>query len=349
MNKTTTTKDPTEAVLSKSSLNEKYLCDYVINVSTGCRHGCKFCYVPGTPNISTRQEMLSEEVGVDDGQEEWGDYVLYRDDIPERLPGILDRKRTWRTTEKGQGIVGVSFHTDCFMDQRAAEITASVIRTLASHKKYVRILTRNPMLASSYMDAFKEAGEYVTIGSSIPTLNEEYMNALEPDAPPIESRLRGLERFADAGVQVYVSMSPTYPTIRSPTAMQELLSRIAALDPAIVFHEPINPRGKNFQMTLDAAWAAECDTLGKELARVRDEQPWLRYACTHFSWVQDFCRENNIPVQLWPDKKLLDISDHAEERWLRQWRERQSPERFAGRPEPNTPQPSPPPLFSWES
>jgi len=27
--------DPTEAILSKSGLNNKYLCDYVINVATG--------------------------------------------------------------------------------------------------------------------------------------------------------------------------------------------------------------------------------------------------------------------------------------------------------------------------
>lgn len=256
--RTRTGEDPTKAILSKSSLNDKHLCDYVINVATGCRHGCRFCYVPGTPNIRTRGEMLAEEADVEDGQEEWGDYVLYRDDIPDRLPGILDRKRTWRETEKGQGIVGVSFHTDCFMDKRAGDITAEVIRTLADHGKYVRILTRNPMLASSYMDTFEAAGEHVTIGSSIPTLNEEHINAIEPDAPSVESRLRGLQRFADAGVPVYVSMSPTYPTIDTDAKMEELMARIADLDPNVVFHEPINPRGKNFQMTLEAAWAADC-------------------------------------------------------------------------------------------
>lgn len=345
---TRTGEDPTKAILSQSSLNEKHLCDYVINVATGCRHGCRFCYVPGTPNIRTRGEMLAEEADVEDGQEEWGNYVLYRDDIPNRLPGILDRKRTWRETEKGQGIVGVSFHTDCFMDKRAGDITAEVIRTLADHGKYVRILTRNPMLASSYMDTFREAGEYVTIGSSIPTLNEEHINAIEPDAPPIESRIRGLKRFADAGVQVYVSMSPTYPTLDVDAKMEELISRIAGLNPAVVFHEPINPRGKNFQMTLDAAWAAGCDDLGSALAEIRDEQAWFRYACTHFAWVQRLCEDYGVPVHLWPDKKLLDMAAHREGQWLRRWRERQSPEDFAGRPDPETYPPEQPPLFTWE-
>lgn len=33
--------DPTKTVLSESALNKKSLCDYVINVATGCRHGLK--------------------------------------------------------------------------------------------------------------------------------------------------------------------------------------------------------------------------------------------------------------------------------------------------------------------
>lgn len=342
-----TATDPTEAILSQSKLHEKHLCDYVINVATGCRHGCKFCYVPGTPNIRTRGEMLKEEVDVDDGQTEWGEYVLYRDDIPDRLPGILDRKRTWKTTEKGQGIVGVSFHTDCFMDPRAGDITAKVVETLADHDRYCRILTRNPMLAANYMDTFVEAGEYVTVGSSIPTLNEDHIRAIEPNAPPIEARLRGLQRFAEAGVPVYVSMSPTYPTMQD-MEIRELLGRIAELDPSVVFHEPINPRGKNYSMTVAAAEEAGCDYLAHALTTVQGPKWWLHYACNHFLWVQRAAKNLGVPIHLWPDKQLVDLADRTEAAWLQRWRDRQSPEPFAGRPTPGDRPPSPPPLFSWE-
>lgn len=44
--------DQTKAVISESQLHTKSLCDYVINVVTGCRHGCKFCYVPTTPAVT---------------------------------------------------------------------------------------------------------------------------------------------------------------------------------------------------------------------------------------------------------------------------------------------------------
>jgi DNA repair photolyase len=341
--------DPTKAILSKSALNEKSLCDYVINVATGCRHGCRFCYVPGTPNIRTRGEMLSETVDVDDGQEEWGEYVLYRDDIPDRLPGILDRKRTWHETERGQGIVGISFHTDCFMDARAGDITTSVVEALSNHDRYARILTRNPMLASSYMEVFEDAGEYVTVGSSIPTLDEEEIAALEPNAPSIESRLRGLKRFADADVPVYVSMSPTYPTIDSPGKMRDLLERIAALDPEVVFHEPINPRGKNFEMTVAAAEEAGLFRLANSLVEIQGPDAWLRYACYHFRWVQEIARDLDLPVHLWPDKDLVNRARSDTQTWLSNWRQRQSPEAFAGRETPSNPPMNPPPLFKWET
>ena len=69
---TTQTTDPAKVVLGQSGLNHKSLCDYVINVATGCTHGCKFCYVPSTPNITARQEMLKERADVDDAQRDWG-------------------------------------------------------------------------------------------------------------------------------------------------------------------------------------------------------------------------------------------------------------------------------------
>lgn len=341
-----TAEDPTKAILSESKLHEKHLCDYVINVATGCRHGCKFCYVPSTPNIRTRGEMLNDTVGVEDGQREWGDYVLYRDDIPDRLPGILERKRTWKTTDKGQGIVGVSFHTDCFMDPRAGDITASVIEALADHGRYCRILTRNPMLAANYMDTFAEAGEYVTIGSSIPTLNEEHIRAIEPYAPPIEPRLRGLQRFADAGVPVYVSMSPTYPTM-DRSDLRTLLGRIADLRPSVVFHEPINPRGANYAMTVAAAEEAGCDDLAHALTDIQGPNAWLEYACRHFEAVQYEADDLDLPYHLWPDRKLVDIAPRRVAEWLADWRDKQSPEPFGGRPEPDLPM-LPPETWPWE-
>lgn len=336
-----TGEDPTKAILSESGLNSKHLCDYVVNVATGCRHGCKFCYVPATPNIRTRPDMLKEEADVDNPQDEWGSYVLYRDGLGERLDGKLERKRTWNESEKGCGIVGISFSTDCYMDGRAGEITKNVVAALAKHERYARVLTRNPILALQDLDIFQAAGQYATIGSSIPCLNAEEVQAIEPNAPSPDHRLRGLREFNEHGVQTFVSMSPTYPT-QGKEDIRELMERIAECDPAVVFHEPINPRGANFEMTVQAAREAGQEVLARELADLRDRDYWVNYATTHFRWVQELGEELDLPIHLWPDKELVKLASPEESEWLQAWRDRQSPEEFAGRNTPSDEPPLPP-------
>lgn len=333
-----TEEDPTKAILSESSLNSKYLCDYVINVATGCRHGCKFCYVPSTPNIRARPEMLEETVSVENSQKEWGSYVLYRDDLPERLDSHLDRKRTWKETEKGCGIVGISFSTDCYMDGRAGNITQNVVHSLSNHGKYARVLTRNPILALQDYQTFQEAGEHVIVGSSIPTLNARQATAIEPSAPAPEHRLRGLNKFNDLGVQTYVSMSPTYPSLDRDN-LRNLLEAVSECDPSVIFHEPINPRAGNFEMCVQSARDAGELDLANKLEHLQSVDQWVEYAVSHLRTVQDIGEEMGLPIHLWPDKSLVKHTEPPVSEWLQEWRERQSPEDFAGRDTPDKPMP----------
>lgn len=337
----TTGDDPTVAVMSESGLNSKHLCDYVINVATGCRHGCKFCYVPSTPVIRTRPDMLEQEAGVENAQREWGQYVLYRDDLPERLREKLSRKRTWKRTRFGCGVVGISFATDCYMDGRAGEITRGVVDALSDHNRYARVLTRNPILALQDLDVFVEAGEYVTIGSSIPSFNQHEVKAIEPRAPAPEHRIRGLEEFNEAGIQTFVSMSPTYPTMDRED-LRNQLKRVANCDPAVIFHEPLNPRGANFEMTVEAAREAGETLLGEELEKLRDRRTWVEYAIQHLRWVQELGDELDLPIHLWPDKQLIKYADEQEAEWLQAWRQRQSPEPFGERTLPKEHPPTAP-------
>lgn len=334
----TTGDDPTEAVLSESGLNSKHLCDYVINVATGCRHGCKFCYVPSTPAVRTRPDMLEEEAGVENPQKEWGNYVLYRDELPERLDAHLSRKRTWKRTDRGCGVVGISFATDCYMDGRAGQITRGVVNALAKHGKYARVLTRNPILALQDDDVFRSAGDHVTIGSSIPSFEAGEVASIEVGAPSPEHRLRGLKEFDDMGVQTFVSMSPTYPT-QDRADLRQHMERIAECNPSVVFHEPINPRGGNFEMTIEAAREAGEKELATELDRIRNREQWLEYSLEQFVAVQEIGADLGIPVQLWPDRQHIKYTGGAISEWLQAWKDRQSPERFAGRALPDGPLP----------
>jgi len=328
--------DPTKVVLGESGLYHKSLCDYVINVATGCSHGCKFCYVPSTPNIMARQEMLAKKAGVDDGQQEWGSYLLYRDDLPERLGRTLDRKEKWKRTDRGRGVVMLSSGTDCYQDRRTAQITRGCVIELVGHGFPVRILTRSPAVVRD-LDVFEWAveksqtrnGELVRIGSSIPCINEDQVRAIEPGAPAPKARLRALNTLSDAGIPVYVSMSPTYPT-QTREDIDNLLREFAELGAEVVFHEPINPRGGNFQMIIDAAREAGESTLADELQRIsNDREYWVKYSLQQMAWAEELGEKHDVDVHIWPDKQVIKSVGGKKAEKLRKQRDTVSPERIA--------------------
>jgi len=297
--------DPTKAVISESSLHTKSLCDHVINVATGCRHGCEFCYVPTTPAIDNREDMLAEQADVDDAQRDWGSYLLYRDDLPERLHNVLnDREPNDRKqTDRGHGIVMLSSGTDCYQDRRAAQITRGCVQELINHDIPVRILTRSPAVVRD-VDVFTDAGNLVTVGSSIPSFDTELVKALEPNAPPPMKRWEALDYLSSEGVPVYVSMSPTYPTM-DEYDFSNLLGHFAAMDAEVVFHEPINPRGENFQLCLEAARDAGYQELAAELEKLQDQDYWAEYALEQINMVQREAARYDVQVHSWPDDQLI--------------------------------------------
>ncbi|WP_396275609.1 SPL family radical SAM protein [Haloarcula sp. S1AR25-4] len=329
--------DPTKSVMSESHLHTKSLCDHVINVATGCRHGCEFCYVPTTPAIDSRDGMLADQADVDDPQSDWGSYLLYRDDLPERLGNILaDRNPSDRKqTDRGRGVVMLSSGTDCYQDRRAAQITRGAVAELVRHDIPVRILTRSPAVVRD-IDLFQAAGNRITVGSSIPSFETPLVKAMEPNAPPPMQRWEALDCLQQADVPVFVSMSPTYPTMDEDD-FHELLSYFRALGEVVVFHEPINPRGQNFQQCLDAADRAGYDAVVEELQRMQDShQYWVEYALAQLNTVQQVAtRFDGLQVHSWPDDELVRATSGQLRSKLEAMQQAVSPESFS-KAEPDT-------------
>ena len=323
--------DPTTATISESHLYEKSLCDSVINVATGCRHGCKFCYVPTTPGYESRAEMLSEQANVDALQREWGSYLLYRDDLPERLHGELQGvgKDDLTRTDRGRGVVMLSSGTDPYQDRRAGQIARATIHELISQDIPVRVLTRSSIVVKD-VDLFKEAGESITIGSSIPSLHEEMVNVLEPGAPPPLTRWEALDMLQLENVPVFVSMSPTYPTM-DEDGLHRLLTRFKAIRANVVFHEPINPRGANFKLMVEALEDAGMQESAEEFRKLQDVDHWVQYALKQLNWVQKKAKELDAPpVHSWPDREVVRATEGNLRDQLAAMRRSPSPESFGG-------------------
>jgi len=321
--------DLTEATISESDLYKKSLCDYVINVATGCRHGCKFCYVPTTPSLENREQMLRERANVEDVQGDWGSYLLYRDDLPERLRTELETKDDWKHTERGRGVVMLSSGTDCYQDRRTAQVTRGCIRELISHDHPTRILTRSPAVLQD-LDLFNEAGDLITVGSSIPTLDDELARVMEPNAPPPTARWRALDKLRKEGVPRFVSMSPTYPTM-GENEIWNTLAFIKCLEPEVVFHEPINPRGKNFGMCVKAAEEAGKSELVEQLRELENHKKWVEYALEQITTVRRVADEiGGLDIHTWPDRELVKSTSSELRFKLSGMRKAVSPESFDG-------------------
>jgi len=116
-------------------------------------------------------------------------------------------------------------------------------------------------------------------------------------------------------------------------------SHLADVEPPVVFHEPINPRGANFEMTVQAARDAGVDRLADALAGLRNRERWVEYALDQFRLVQELGEDLNLPVHLWPDDQLVDAVSGREHEWLEAWQEPASPEPFAGRDTADDPLP----------
>ncbi|MCU4975948.1 radical SAM protein [Halobacteria archaeon AArc-m2/3/4] len=331
--------DPTKSVMSESQLHKKSLCDHVINVATGCRHGCEFCYVPTTPAIDNRKEMLAEQANIDDPQADWGKYLLYRDDLPERLARVLKKRdpEARKQTRRGRGIVMLSSGTDCYQDRRTAQISRGVIIELIKHGIPVRVLTRSPAVARD-VDLFQKAGERIAVGSSIPSFEAPLVRAIEPGAPSPMTRWGALDDLQQEGIPVYVSMSPTYP-LMDEDDFHELLSYFRALGEIVVFHEPINPRGSNFQQCLEAVEKAGYDDVATEFRKMRDNhQYWVEYAIEQIRTVQRVAtRFDGLEVHSWPDNQLIRTTSGQLRSRLRDMQQAVSPESFSG----HTPEKSP--------
>lgn len=300
--------------LQKSALNKKSLCDYVVNVASGCLHGCTFCYVPATPAIRTRSHQLQER-GVADPQMNWGDYLFIREQIPEKLDQLLSRKKTWETTKAGRGVVLLCSGTDPYQNAQTAAITRRTVKVLLKYNKRVRILTRG-LLWINDLDILVHPN--VTVGMSLPYLEDELSRRIEPYSPPPSARLKCLQKAYQHGCRLYVAVAPTIPSM-SLKDFAEHLNRLMDIEPETIFWEPMNARGTN-GLRMAAA--------GLNFAKsVMDKNAWAK----NFIWQWRNIEEAASAVgclerlHIWPDQALVDFVDPT---ILNHWWYRPTPEQW---------------------
>jgi DNA repair photolyase len=276
--------------LQRSALSKKGLCDYVINLASGCIHGCTFCYVPSTPVIRARQGHLREK-GIENPQLEWGQYLLIRQEIPEKLETCLSKKKSWVQSPPGRGVVLLCSGTDPYQNQTVAQITRQAVEVLLKHDKRVRILTRSPLWLND-IDLLSHPN--VTLGMSLPYLDNELSRQIEPKAPPPSQRFKALLEGKKQGCRIYIAMAPTVPMM-TVEHFKVHLDKTMTLDPEVIFWEPINARGTNGKRML----AAGLDFVDS----VMERKAWAAYFTKQWFDIENAALDVGCiqKIHVWPD------------------------------------------------
>lgn len=174
-----------------------------LNPYAGCHHACRYCYVPDTLHAE---------------RERWGSYVMVKRNLVRLLDDELDRKAA-RT-------VYLSTATDPYQPIEAErELTRKSLRLLAREDWPVEVLTRSPLVLRDLdvLDRFT----HLRVGMSVPTLDDEVRQLLEPAAPAIDARLDTLRELSQAGLTVFANYAPACP----------LTGELSAMDVAEAFAE----------------------------------------------------------------------------------------------------------------
>ncbi len=170
--------------------------DWTLNPYRGCTHGCHYCYA--------RRYHAHLELGPGD---EFSSLIFVKTNLVDVLRRELARP-SW-TRE----LVAVGTATDAYQPiEGQHRLTRRALEALLEHRTPVSIATKGPLVVRDrdvLSDLTQAAG--CSVYFSVPSVDEEAWQALEPDAPPPMQRLRAMHELAEAGIRTGVLIAPVVP------------------------------------------------------------------------------------------------------------------------------------------
>jgi DNA repair photolyase len=228
--------------------------DLSINPYRGCEHGCIYCFARPTHSYLNLSPGLDFETK-----------IIAKMNAAERLRETLGA-RNYEALP-----LNIGSATDAYQPaERRLRITRSLIEVLGEYRHAFSIITKSSGIERDIdligpLARDRLAAVYV----SIPTLDVSLSRLMEPRATAPERRLRTIERLAQAGIPVGVSVSPVIPFLNEPE-LERVLERArdagATTAFATVLRLPweVNPL---FQQWLQTHFP---ERAARVMARVRD-------------------------------------------------------------------------------
>jgi DNA repair photolyase len=180
--------------------------NWTLNPYRGCTHGCHYCFA--------RRYHVQFEMNADD---EFASVILVKRNVADVLGRELDRPSWIRE------LVAVGTATDPYQPiEGHYKLTRSCLEALARGRTPIGLITKGPMVVRDrdvLLDVTRAAG--CTVYMSVPTVDEDAWQTLEPGTAHPLQRLRAVRDLVDAGINAGVLMAPIVPGFSSARAKLE--------------------------------------------------------------------------------------------------------------------------------
>ncbi len=204
-----------QEVTCRSALNrvEGMPFRWTLNPYRGCTHGCHYCFA--------RRYHTQFELNTGD---QFASVILVKTNLPDVLIRELD-KPSWR-----RELVALGTATDPYQPiEGHYRLTRRSLFALAASRTPVGVVTKGPMVVRD-RDALLAVARSAScsICVSVPTVDEDAWQSLEPGTAHPLQRLRAVRQLVDAGLNAGVLMAPIVPGITSqPAKLERTVKAIA--------------------------------------------------------------------------------------------------------------------------
>lgn len=181
--------------------------EYSMNPYQGCEHGCSYCFARPT------HEYWGFSAGLDFERK-----IMVKKNAPELLEKFFQKRNYIPKT------IMLSGNTDCYQPaEREFEITRKILKVCLDYRHPVSILTKNALVLRD-LDILKPMAEQnlVSVGLSIPTINEEIRRKMEPRTSSVYNKLKTLEILAENQIPAMVMVAPVIPGLTSDESLKIL-------------------------------------------------------------------------------------------------------------------------------
>jgi DNA repair photolyase len=205
-----------QEVRCRSALNRvkgKAYMQWSLNPYRGCTHGCHYCFA--------RRYHAHLEL---DAGDQFASVIFVKTNFVEVLRRELDRP-TWTREHIGFGTA-----TDPYQPiEGTYKISRGTLEALRDAATPVGIVTKGPMIVRD-IDVLQDLSSRATcrVHMSVPTVDEDAWETLEPGVAHPLQRLRAVRQLVDAGIDCGVLMAPLVPGFSTqPAKIERTIKAIA--------------------------------------------------------------------------------------------------------------------------